>query len=97
MVEKFHNSAVYKSIHVFYKTMFFQSCDFIFNFFCFFSKMRQYIDPSGYFVFYEICCSSNFIDLHLDDVLEVLMGVELRFRKNHWKNLDDWLINGGDI
>ena len=30
-----------------------------FNFFAFFSKMRQSIDPSGRLVFYEILCSSS--------------------------------------
>ena len=43
------------------------------------------------------------VELHLDDVLEVLLVVVLKLvdkyhRKIHWKNKDDCLIiNGGDI
>jgi len=47
------------------------------------------------------------VEFHLDVVLEVLLVVGLKFvfsklvnkyhKKIHWKNYDDWLINGWDI
>ena len=65
-----------------------------------FSKMGlEYIDPSGHFVFFmKFCVGWIFlVELHLDDVLEVLLVVEPKFvctklvdkyyRKIHWITL----------
>ena len=44
------------------KRIFSHSCDFILNFFAFFTKnLIEFIDLFGHFVFYEILCSSNFL------------------------------------
>ena len=37
----------------------------------------EYIDPSSHFVFYEVLCSSFFVEFPLDDAVEVLLGVRL--------------------
>ena len=42
----------------------------------FFLNPQKYIDPSGHFFYHEILCSSIFfVELHLDDVLEVHLVV----------------------
>ena len=52
---------------------FFFTRDFIFILFVVFSNMRQTIDPSGNFVFYEFF----WVVLHVDVVLEVLLSIKL--------------------
>ena len=59
---------------------FFRSCYFIQLFLSFLKNAPEYIDPFGHFVLYEILCSSKFlVERHLDDVLEVLLVVGLKF------------------
>ena len=56
----------------------------------FFINAQEYINPFVHFVFYETLCSSNFqVELHLGDVLEVLLGVGSKFYKT-----GGWIIEG---
>ena len=84
--------------------VFFRSCDLTFIFFSLLSKMLQGISTLLVTLsFNEISCSSTFfVELHLDDVLEVLLEVGFDFkkivdkyhRKIHRKKYDNCLING---
>ena len=56
------------------------------------------------FNYVKFCVARYFlVELHLDDVLEVLLAVGSKclvdkyHRKIHWKNYDECLINSGDI
>ena len=63
------------------KTMFFRSCDFIFNFIALFSKMRRSILTLPVILsFMTFFVAGTFlVELHLDDVIEVLLVVGLSF------------------
>ena len=79
------------------------SCDFIFNFFAFFSKMSQSISPLPviFFFFYEILCSSNFLGLTSPRCcsqgfpggwIKIFTKlVDIYHRKTRWKKLR-WLL-----
>ena len=68
--------------------MFFRSCDFIFNFFEIFSKMRHSILTLPVILsFMKFCVARTFwVERHLDVVLQVLQVVGSKF-----------LLNEGDI
>ena len=74
-------STIFKMEKITKNYVFFRSCDFICNFLPFSQNGPEYIDTTGHFVCYESWYTSNFFfELHLDDVLEVLLVVG-RFTK----------------
>ena len=59
------------------KSMFFRSCDFVFNFFALFSKMRQSISTLPAILSLLVFCVARtcLVEPHLDAVLEVLLVI----------------------
>ena len=87
--------------------MYFRSCDFIFNFFAFFTK-NSISTLSVILFFMKFCVAQTFwVERYLDDVLEVLQVVgstkkntklvDIYHRKGTLKNYDDCIINEKDI
>ena len=77
---------------------FLRSCDFSFNFFSFFSKMRQSMSTLPVVFFMNFCVAQTFC---VEQVLQ-MVGSNKYFTKlvgfyhTHWKNYDDCFINEGD-
>ena len=66
--------------------MFFRSCDFILNFFELFTKMRQRI--AAIQAFMKFCVAQDLlVELHIDDVLEVLLLVGLQIIDNYHRKI----------
>ena len=76
MAEIFNFSSIEKKEE---EHVFFRSCDFNFNFYVIFSKMRKSISTLLVILCLRKFCVNFLVELHLDVVLEVLLVVGLDF------------------